>query len=153
MSRRWKAEDLNAQQREMIASSWRGQPVGKGGAKFKAKEAWVDNIRFDSELEASHYSALKLLKAGGVIKGFVRQITFLLPGGVKHRVDWLVWAERHGFAESKGYDLPMGRMKRKQVEELYSAKIHLFTTPNVIPAEFLESIGAITREGAVIHGT
>lgn len=130
MSHRWKPEDLTADQRARIATPF-NVPFSSNAPrehKYKAREVWVDNIRFGSTLEAEHYKQLKLMKAAGVIRYFLRQVPFYLPGGVRAVVDWMV--VRDGvplFADSKGYDIPLGRLKRKQVKELFGIDILLWT--------------------------
>lgn len=133
---RWKESELPAHVRAQIADSPRQpiSPKGPAAHKYGAKEVWVDNIRFDSKLEAEHYKKLKLLKAAGEIRYFLRQLVFHLPGGARHRVDWMV--VRDGaplYLESKGCDLPQGRMKRRQVKELYGIEIQLWTSPTGLP--------------------
>ncbi len=129
---RWKATELPAHIRSQLSTesltSWRN-PLSPKGPKYRAKIRWIDHVKFDSELEASHYLALKALQAAGAIRYFLHQVTFRLPGGYRHKVDWLVVVDGHPniVAESKGYDLPLGRMKRKQVEELYGIEIRLWT--------------------------
>lgn len=128
---RWRPEDLTPEQRSRIANPWNA-PITAASAKahkYKAKAFWVDNIRFGSTLEAEHYQQLKLLKAAGVIRYFLRQVVFHLPGGTKHVVDWMVVMDGREplFRESKGYDVPMGRLKRRQVKELFGIDILVWT--------------------------
>lgn len=131
---RWKAEDLTADQRARIANPF-NMPFSANAPKhkYKAKAFWVDNIRFDSTLQAEHYRQLKLLKAAGEISYFLRSVPFHLPGGIRHVVDWMIVRDDHAplFSDSKGYDVPMGRLKRKQVEELYNVKIKLWTKQQI----------------------
>lgn len=131
---RLKAEDLPPATRDQIARSWQGASATGKGPKFKAKETWVDNIRFPSKLQAAHYGLLKMMRDARAITYFLREVSFDLPGGVKHRVDWMVvrppWEII--FADSKGFDTPMGRLKRKQVEALYGIKIRIWSDPGKI---------------------
>ncbi len=124
---RWTAADLaraNANIADGIASPLR--------SKFRAEPTHKDGIRFASKLEARHYEILKLLKAAGEIRYFLRQVVFHLPGEVRHIVDWMVVVDSPPiFLDSKGSDLPMGRLKRKQVRELYGVEIHLWTESEV----------------------
>lgn len=128
-----RAEDLPPAMREQVAASWRRPYSPNGQHKYGAMEVWVDNIRFGSRLEAGHYGQLKLLKSAGEIRTFLRQVPIHLPGGVKHIVDWLVI--RDGvpplFAESKGYDLPLGRLKRKQVRDIHGIEIVLWRKTDI----------------------
>lgn len=101
--------------------------------KFLAKPKKADGIHFPSTLEENTYQLLKELQEKGRILFFLRQIPFDLPGNTKHRVDYLVFTPTDTlFIEAKGRDLGIGKMKRKQVEELYPVKIHLIAHPNQV---------------------
>lgn len=128
---RWNPEDLTPEIRSRIAgNSWNRSFSEKApNPKYKNRAAYVDGFKFDSQLEARHYEQLKLLRAAGEITLFLRQIPFFLPGGVRHLVDWMVVPKEGSplFADSKGHDLPLGRLKRKQVKDLYGVDIQLWT--------------------------
>lgn len=134
---RWRAEDIPADVRSRIADDVWHRGVSRKApehrSKYRNKIIYIDGLRFHSKLEAQHYEQLKLAKAGGLIRAFLRQVPFHLPGGVKHFVDWMVLYEGREpvFAESKGSDLPMGRLKRKQVQELYGVKIVMWGLPEI----------------------
>ena len=59
-------------------------------SKYRNQKAKVDEIVFDSIAESVRYVELKQLAQVGEIKGFSRQPSFLLPGGVRYRPDFLV---------------------------------------------------------------
>jgi hypothetical protein len=126
---RWKAEDLPAQYREQIASSWAAQPVGRKGHKYNAQATWVDGIQFPSKLEARCYEELKLRQTAGEVLWFVRQVPFDIGGGVRHRVDFLAALSSGGIEliEAKGRDLGEGKARRRQVEARYGVKIRVWT--------------------------
>lgn len=132
--RRVRPEDLSPAIRQQIANDWRGASATGKGPKFKSRVTWVDNIRFPSKLQAAHYVLLKQMKEFGGIAYFLREVSFDLPGGVKHRVDWMVGnlTDPPIFADSKGFDTSMGRLKRKQVLERYGIKIRLWSDPERI---------------------
>lgn len=95
--------------------------------KFNAKPTEYDGRRFDSKKEARYAQGLDLRKKAGEIIFYLRQVPFDLPGGVKYRIDFV---EFHTdgtvrFIDVKGYDTPMGKAKRKMVEDLYPVKIEL----------------------------
>jgi hypothetical protein len=52
-----------------------------------------------------------------------------LPGGVRHFIDYVLFHvdDTVEFVEIKGRDLPIGKMKRKQVEDLYNIDITVIT--------------------------
>jgi len=118
------------------------------------KRAECDGIQFDSQLEMRRYKELKLLKAAGEIKYFLRQVPFHLPGGITARIDFMVvhWI-RTGTADadvnpigwcaivyedckapagkrSKGRYNDADRVgvnKRKQIKALYGVEVKLVT--------------------------
>ena len=96
--------------------------------KFNAIRTEIEGIKFASKKEADYYKELCLRRSeGGDIIFFLRQVPFHLPGGTKHIIDFVTF-NRDGtvrFIEIKGYDTPMGKMKRKMVEELYPIKIEV----------------------------
>lgn len=95
-------------------------------SKYNAKSTEVDGIKFPSRLEAGVYNQLKVLQREGHFKFFLRQPSFDLPGASKHRIDFAVFYEdKVKFIESKGRDLPEGKLRRKQVEDLYDITIHV----------------------------
>jgi hypothetical protein len=104
-------------------------------AKYRSQPTWRDGMRFPSRLQAKHYDELKLLKAAGLIRYFIREVRFDLPGAI-HRIDWgivmgngeLIWAE------SKGRDLSMGKLKRKQTEQIYGIEIRVWTKGVELPS-------------------
>ena len=94
--------------------------------KFNNVRCEADGYKFPSKLEKNCYLALKILQKKEKILFFIRQPAFDLPGGVRHKVDYCLFTNDHVlFVEAKGKDLPMGKMKRKQVEELYKIDIHV----------------------------
>lgn len=55
----------------------------------------------------------------------MRQVGFDLPGGARHFIDYVLFYVDGTveFVEVKGRDLPMGKLKREQVEALYPVEI------------------------------
>jgi len=99
-------------------------------SKYRAVPTVVDGIRFDSKAEAEYYRRLKLQQENGEVWFFLRQVPFDLPGGYRHRIGFMVIDatseyDRFMLIEIKGKDVATGKMKRKQVEELYGIKVHV----------------------------
>jgi hypothetical protein len=100
-------------------------------SKFKNKPTTIDGYRFHSIKEANYYKMLKDQQSKGEIARFHPQVCFLLPGGIKHFVDFMVITPisigGHDFfidyIEVKGRDTPMGKLKRKQCEDIYKIEI------------------------------
>lgn len=95
--------------------------------KYKAKPIETDGIKFASKKEAAYYQKLRLLWDMKEINYFLMQVPFRLPGAVKHFIDFMI-VNKDGsieYVEVKGYDLPMGKMKRKMVEDIYKITIRV----------------------------
>jgi hypothetical protein len=93
--------------------------------KFHAKITEIDNIKFASKREARRYAELKALRHAGEVKFFLMQVPFLLPAGLKYRLDFLVfWTNGNiTFEDVKGFKNQVYIMKKKMVEFLYPIKI------------------------------
>lgn len=95
--------------------------------KFSAKMTECDGIKFPSKKEATYYKQLKFLQKSGEVLFFLRQVPFDLPGGIKYRLDFMEF-HRNGdviLTEVKGYHTEMGKLKIKQVEDLYNVLIRI----------------------------
>ncbi len=101
---------------------------------------------YPSKKHAKYAAELALRKAAGEISYWLEEVPFKLPGfyedkkgrrrQVRHYVDFLVVfnlnnkeielgedVKVYDLVEIKGRDLPMGKLKRKQVEDIY--KVHI----------------------------
>jgi len=88
--------------------------------KYRAVRCEADGIKFPSKLERACYLVLKKMQANNQIRFFLRQVPFDLPSGYVHKIDYCIFTDENViFIEAKGKDLPQGKMKRKQVEDLY----------------------------------
>lgn len=98
--------------------------------KWNAVRTTVDGITFDSKGEARRYIELKLRERSGEIFKLELQPVFpLLINGTKCGVwkgDFAYFHLNERVIEDfKGYDTPLGRLKRKIVEALYGIKIRI----------------------------
>ena len=95
--------------------------------KYGAKRVVLDGITFDSQKEANRYLDLEIMRMAGKVKFFLRQVPFELPGGVKYRVDFVVFHTdgRVTFEDVKGFETREFINKKKQVEALYPVKIEV----------------------------
>ncbi len=95
--------------------------------KYHAIPVEIDNMRFDSKLEAKYYVFLKGQHKSGRVLYFLRQVPFHLPGKVTYRCEFQIFWENGdvSYVDVKGKDTPMSRLKRKQVEDLYPVKIEI----------------------------
>jgi len=95
--------------------------------KFKAKPSEEDSIRFASKKERAYYQGLKLRQKSGEVLFFLRQAPFHLPGNVRFVVDFIeFWSDGTvHFIDVKGFDTPLGKIKRKQVMDIYPIKVEV----------------------------
>ena len=95
--------------------------------KFRAKPSEEDGIRFASKKERAYYQGLKLRQKSGEVLFFLRQAPFHLPGNVRFVVDFIeFWTDGTvHFVEIKGFDTPLGKLKRKQVMDLYPINVEV----------------------------
>jgi len=95
--------------------------------KFKNVRTEVDGLRFDSKKEAARYVELKRLRAAGEVLWFIRQPTFDLPGGIRHRADFLAVLAAGGVrvedVKSRGTRTRVYINKVKQVKALYGVEV------------------------------
>lgn len=94
-------------------------------SKYKAQRTSYNGKSYPSKKQARKAKELELLKQVGKIKGYIEEVAFRLPGNSVHRVDFgrIELDDKVTWVETKGRDLPMGRLKRRQVEELYHIHI------------------------------
>ena len=101
--------------------------------KFHAKTTEADGIKFGSKKEARIFRELQARQHNGEIKFFLLQVPFLLPGKTdsgrrfKHYLDFMAIRSDGGieYIEVKGRDLELGKMKRRQCEEIYGINIEV----------------------------
>lgn len=95
--------------------------------KLNSTATVVDNLRFQSKLEASYYCHLKILQRIGEVKFFLWQVPFCLHGGKKYWCDFLVFLSdgSHRFIDVKGYETDLFKVKKSEVEAKYGVEIHV----------------------------
>ena len=111
----------------MKMSSKEFQKISKKKHKYRANRCEIDDIKFSSRMEKDYYKCLKSMMNCGEIKFFLRQVPFYLPGNTKYVVDFVIFwhSGKCEFIDVKGYDTPLSKLKRKQVEALYPIKINV----------------------------
>jgi hypothetical protein len=97
--------------------------------KYGNVRAECDGTRFDSRLELRRYQELKALRQADVIRWFILQAPFRLPGGITYRADFLiVWQDgRVTVEDCKGVRTRVSTNKIKQVEALYGIRIDIIS--------------------------
>jgi hypothetical protein len=95
--------------------------------KYGNHPTTVDGIRFDSKREARYYERLKLEKAAGVVRYFLRQVPMHLPGGTRYVVDFLIVMPGGSirYVDVKGRDTPISKLKRREVQHHYGIEVEL----------------------------
>jgi len=97
----------------------------------------VDGLKFRSKLEADRYSELKLLRAAGEVKWFLRQVPFDVAPGVIYRADFLVvWnlggtVEKITVEDTKGFLTDTARVKLAVVAQRYGISVQILTRAQV----------------------
>ncbi len=89
--------------------------------KFHAVATECDGLRFDSKAEARYYLYLKARQSTGEVVGFLRQVPFHLPGGVRYVVDFLIFNADGSvqFVDVKGHETAEFKTKMRLVKTLY----------------------------------
>lgn len=99
--------------------------------KYRNKKIVIDNIKFDSKLEANRYAELKLLQRAKVISNLRLQVPFVLQEGfkkngksyqaIKYIADFVY--EENGrtvVEDTKGIETDVFKIKHKLFEKKYS---------------------------------
>lgn len=119
---RWTEAQVAALQAGLNARNLPAKP-----AKYHNMPVNVDGIRFASKKEARHYQELLLMKAGGAIRGFTRQVSLPLASGKRRMViDFVIveldgrvrWVDVKGFAPTQAW-----ATKRDELESQLGIKI------------------------------
>lgn len=124
---RWTEEKLKNYQQRKGGKRQEASPPPKKRSKYNAKKVVVDGIKFDSKKEAKYYEQLKLRKAAGEVDYFLLQVPFHLPGGVVYKCDFQEF-HKDGtvhYVDTKGFETPEFKIKKKQVEALYPVIIEV----------------------------
>lgn len=89
--------------------------------KFHAVPTEVDGIKFASKAEARYYRKLKMLQESGEVIGFLRQVPFYFPGGVKYVCDFQIFYADGtvSFVDVKGQETESFRAKMRLMGALY----------------------------------
>lgn len=106
---------------ERITPEQYRQMIDKPKSKYRAKKAVVDNITFDSRLEANYYCELKMLQRAGEVTHIELQPKFPLPGGIKYIADFRVtYADgREEIVDCKGFKTATYRLKKRLFKAEY----------------------------------
>ena len=98
--------------------------------KFGAHKCQRGEIKFSSKLERSVHDLLTSLKESGKLLFFLSQVPIRIGGGHKYLLDFMVFTPTDCyffFVLGRGIDLPLGKLKRHQAEEILGVEIHVVT--------------------------
>lgn len=107
--------------------------------KYNNKKVTVDNIQFDSKIEAQYYEHLKDLEQQGVVSEFFMQKKYLLLEGFDKNgkrirpIHYIADFEVHyadgtiEVVDIKGFETPDFRIKKKLFEYRYPFELKLIT--------------------------
>lgn len=89
--------------------SWTKKP------KYNNVKTAVDGVLFDSKAEARRYRELQAAQRAGEVRWFSRQPSFLLPGNIRYRPDFIVCGKdgRLWLEDVKGVETQAFRLKRR----------------------------------------
>lgn len=90
-------------------------------SKYNAIKTVVDGVTFDSKAEAKRYCTLRLMWQAGELRWFSRQPSFLLPGNIRYRPDFIV-SDKNGkiwVEDVKGFETPEFKLKKKLWDETF----------------------------------
>lgn len=109
----------------MSTKAYLEMTVKPKASKYKNVKVKINEITFDSKAEAAYYSYLLILQKSGEVSHFLMQVPFLCGGGVKYRLDFLVFYNNTfvDHVDIKGAITSIFSLKRKQVESRYPIKI------------------------------
>lgn len=101
--------------------------------KYGATKTMVDGILFDSKREAAYYSELKIREKAGEVTGVEMQRPFALLGSngmlmATFKADFCFWdntAGRFRCIDVKGFDTPVGKLKRKMMKGLLGIDVEI----------------------------
>lgn len=97
-------------------------------SKYGATRVEWQGQKFDSQRELTDWKHFEQQRIDGYIRAVVRQVSLPLLGSTRRiRIDFMV-VQRDGairFYDSKGYDTPLGKLKRQQVFESYGIEVRL----------------------------
>ncbi|MBY3073420.1 DUF1064 domain-containing protein [Rhizobium laguerreae] len=122
--------------RQIILSREEGEAVlaqKPKRAKYGNKKVMIDGITFDSKREAAYYSELKIREKAGEVTGVEMQRPFALLGlngalMATFRADFCFWdntAGRFRCIDVKGFDTPVGKLKRKMMKGLLGIDVEI----------------------------
>jgi hypothetical protein len=100
----------------------------KKRSKYRNEPTYIDGERFDSKLEGRCYEQLKLRRAAGEVRFFLRQVSFPLEGKVVYRCDFFVVLAAGGIEviDATGMVMQVKANKLKQMRERYGIEVQLW---------------------------
>lgn len=97
-------------------------------SKYRARPAFVDGHRFDSQAESKRYSELAILQRAGEISSLQIHPIFSIDIGKRHvchvELDFSYLEKgKLVYEDVKGHDNALSRLKRKLVEAMHNINV------------------------------
>jgi len=126
--RTWTPKNLEAFTNHVKACNRKDQVIeelSEPGSKFGNVRCKFNGENFDSKLEARYCKFLDSLTTTGILKYYLRQIPFHLPGNTTYRADFMevYKGNRIKYVDCKGRITKAFTRSKKQVESLYPVEI------------------------------
>lgn len=93
--------------------------------KYGNERVVIDGIKFASKREGECFTHQRLKVLAGKARWVLMQVPFLLPGGIKYLLDFLVLNGDGSldYYDAKGVQTQVYKIKKKQVEAIYGIQI------------------------------
>ena len=121
---------INVDQLRAIMAGAKGKGRDPRANKFGNIPTWVDGIRFASKREVKRWGELKLLLAGGAIRGLRRQVKYKLVVSAVDTTSYIADFVYEDVAtgatvveDAKGFKTPEYLIKKKMVAAQYGIDI------------------------------
>lgn len=119
-----------------------------GRNKYNAKGVTDNGVRYDSKAEYEFELHLRLLHSTRRILWWTRQVPFVLPGGKRYLIDFLVVSpgpaggQYVNLIDVKGRKTPVSDLKQSVTQALYGVRIELIAALSKGGYDWLPGAGA-----------
>lgn len=130
-------EKLTPKQAERLAKALGKQNKGNDSAqtlgkpqkrnKYNAVKTEYKGVIYDSKGEANYAAELDMKQRAGLIQGWARQVEFVLTGGVKTKVDFIIFYTdgTYDVVDFKGVLTQESKNKYKQVKAVHGIEVEI----------------------------
>ena len=95
--------------------------------KYNAVKTEYKGVIYDSKGEANYAAELDMKQRAGLIQGWARQVEFVLAGGVKTKVDFIIFHTdgTYDVVDFKGVLTQESKNKYKQVKAIHGIEVEI----------------------------